>query len=502
MLASIGMVVRPCRHPADEGRGRISGMRSSTVGTSRNGRALEITEPGSKRPGEDVRRRGPRRTPSPPGRRTAGSPPGTPWRAARRSRSGRPPSGRAARARRRSRSPACRGDEHDVEVPRQQAVRLARAVVGGVEGLVARAPAPHRDRLRGDARELLGDQQVVRPGRPGAASGARGCRGCLPAPAHPVHRVRRPTSAAIAPPGVPAPTQRPGPEGPDDGRAASATPTRTSRSRATLLRDGQPRAGGGGRPPARPGGPRPDRRGPELRHGRDDPDGDRGPPEPAASRRASSRRSRRPRPWPRRSGASPGSGADVRFVQGDVTDLAATLGGPVDALFFGNAIHLVARPRRTVGQIAGLLVPGGVFAFNSAFFEGAYVPGTEAVLPALDAAGPAPAAPGASADPALARRRGCPPAGGSRGRTTRTPSGATASTSRIAPSTRCAWTSPRSRTSGATGSSSRARCPACRWPREPTRWRTGPPRPSTSSGWTTCPRNWLQVVGSRRAVEI
>jgi ubiquinone/menaquinone biosynthesis C-methylase UbiE len=73
-----------------------------------------------------------------------------------------------------------------------------------------------------------------------------------------------------------------------------------------------------------------------------------------------------------------GSGMDVRFLQGDVTDLPDTLGGTVDALFFGNAIHLVEDVDRAVRQIAGLLVPGGAFAFNSAFFEGAYVPGTEA----------------------------------------------------------------------------------------------------------------------------
>ncbi len=73
-----------------------------------------------------------------------------------------------------------------------------------------------------------------------------------------------------------------------------------------------------------------------------------------------------------------GSGARVRLVQGEAGDLAATLGHSVDALFFGNAIHLVHDKDATLRQIAGLLVPGGVLAFNSAFFEGAYVPGTEA----------------------------------------------------------------------------------------------------------------------------
>jgi ubiquinone/menaquinone biosynthesis C-methylase UbiE len=73
-----------------------------------------------------------------------------------------------------------------------------------------------------------------------------------------------------------------------------------------------------------------------------------------------------------------GSGADVRFVEGGATELTGTLAGTVDALFFGNAIHLVDDVDQVAAQVAGLLVPGGVFAFNSAFFEGAYAPATEA----------------------------------------------------------------------------------------------------------------------------
>jgi len=73
-----------------------------------------------------------------------------------------------------------------------------------------------------------------------------------------------------------------------------------------------------------------------------------------------------------------GSGMRVRFLQGDVTDLGETLAGTVDALFFGNAIHLVDDKDQALRRIAGLLAPRGVLAFNSAFFEGAYVPGTEA----------------------------------------------------------------------------------------------------------------------------
>jgi ubiquinone/menaquinone biosynthesis C-methylase UbiE len=71
-----------------------------------------------------------------------------------------------------------------------------------------------------------------------------------------------------------------------------------------------------------------------------------------------------------------GSGMDVRFVQGDARDLAA-LGTPADAVFFCNAIHLVPDKSEAMADVARVLVPGGVFAFNSSFFTGAYAPGTD-----------------------------------------------------------------------------------------------------------------------------
>jgi len=71
-----------------------------------------------------------------------------------------------------------------------------------------------------------------------------------------------------------------------------------------------------------------------------------------------------------------GSGMDVRFVQGDSADLAR-MGMRVDGLFFCNAIHLVPDKNEVVEQIAAALAPGGLFAFNSAFFTGTYADGTE-----------------------------------------------------------------------------------------------------------------------------
>ncbi len=67
---------------------------------------------------------------------------------------------------------------------------------------------------------------------------------------------------------------------------------------------------------------------------------------------------------------------EVRFVQGDAADLAK-LGICVDALFFCNAIHLVPDKQEAIEQISQVLAPGGLLAFNSSFFTGAYATGTE-----------------------------------------------------------------------------------------------------------------------------
>jgi Methylase involved in ubiquinone/menaquinone biosynthesis len=71
-----------------------------------------------------------------------------------------------------------------------------------------------------------------------------------------------------------------------------------------------------------------------------------------------------------------GAPLDVRFVEGDASALRE-LPGQTDVVFLCNAIHLVEDKDGTVARIADTLVPGGLLAFNSAFFTGAYVPGTE-----------------------------------------------------------------------------------------------------------------------------
>jgi len=49
----------------------------------------------------------------------------------------------------------------------------------------------------------------------------------------------------------------------------------------------------------------------------------------------------------------------------------------MDAVLMGNSIHNLPDRDRLVGEIRRVLRPGGLFAFNSAFYAGTYVPGTE-----------------------------------------------------------------------------------------------------------------------------
>lgn len=66
----------------------------------------------------------------------------------------------------------------------------------------------------------------------------------------------------------------------------------------------------------------------------------------------------------------------AEFIQGDATDLPQLVQN-VDAAFFCNAIHLVPDKLVAFQQMASILAPGGIFACNSVFYEGAYVSGTE-----------------------------------------------------------------------------------------------------------------------------
>ncbi|TMC23602.1 MAG: methyltransferase domain-containing protein [Chloroflexi bacterium] len=71
-----------------------------------------------------------------------------------------------------------------------------------------------------------------------------------------------------------------------------------------------------------------------------------------------------------------GLNVQAEFIQGDAEDLVHIV-KDADAAFFCNAIHLVADKLAAMKQVAAILVSGGIFACNSAFYEGTYVPGTE-----------------------------------------------------------------------------------------------------------------------------
>jgi ubiquinone/menaquinone biosynthesis C-methylase UbiE len=68
--------------------------------------------------------------------------------------------------------------------------------------------------------------------------------------------------------------------------------------------------------------------------------------------------------------------AQARFVQGEAEDLPRLVQN-ADVAFFCNAIHLVPDKLVAFKQMEHILAPGGLFACNSAFYEGTYVPGTE-----------------------------------------------------------------------------------------------------------------------------
>ncbi|MBI2614845.1 MAG: methyltransferase domain-containing protein [Gemmatimonadetes bacterium] len=65
----------------------------------------------------------------------------------------------------------------------------------------------------------------------------------------------------------------------------------------------------------------------------------------------------------------------VEFMQGSAEWLSRLVSS-VDAVVFLNAIHLVRDKAQVIAEIRKALHPGGVFAFNTTFFNGAYVEGT------------------------------------------------------------------------------------------------------------------------------
>ncbi|MBF8266712.1 MAG: class SAM-dependent methyltransferase [Dehalococcoidia bacterium] len=69
--------------------------------------------------------------------------------------------------------------------------------------------------------------------------------------------------------------------------------------------------------------------------------------------------------------------AMVEFVLGRAEQLSQLVNGKVDAVVFCNAIHLVPDKAQLSGEVFSTLRSGGVFAFNTSFYEGSHPPETE-----------------------------------------------------------------------------------------------------------------------------
>ena len=54
--------------------------------------------------------------------------------------------------------------------------------------------------------------------------------------------------------------------------------------------------------------------------------------------------------------------------------------GEIDLVVMGNAIHLMPDRTQFLAEVARVMRPGGRFVFNSVFYVGTFVPGTEAVF--------------------------------------------------------------------------------------------------------------------------
>jgi ubiquinone/menaquinone biosynthesis C-methylase UbiE len=65
----------------------------------------------------------------------------------------------------------------------------------------------------------------------------------------------------------------------------------------------------------------------------------------------------------------------VQFIEGSA-EWVSRLVSSADAIVFLNAIHLVPDKAQVIGEIRKALKTDGVFAFNTTFFNGAYVDGT------------------------------------------------------------------------------------------------------------------------------
>jgi ubiquinone/menaquinone biosynthesis C-methylase UbiE len=69
-------------------------------------------------------------------------------------------------------------------------------------------------------------------------------------------------------------------------------------------------------------------------------------------------------------------GNAARFIRGTAQAFSSVVSG-VDVVLFCNAIHLLPDKNAVLAEVRESLNPGGVLGFNTSFYEGCYVPGTE-----------------------------------------------------------------------------------------------------------------------------
>ncbi len=89
------------------------------------------------------------------------------------------------------------------------------------------------------------------------------------------------------------------------------------------------------------------------------------------SMRIAQRRFREEEPLARR-------GILLQLLQGSA-DVLPVAGASMDAVIMGNSIHMLPDERALLREVARVLKPGGLFAFNSSFWAGTMPPGTEKV---------------------------------------------------------------------------------------------------------------------------
>ncbi|MCD8489379.1 MAG: class I SAM-dependent methyltransferase [Desertifilum sp.] len=75
---------------------------------------------------------------------------------------------------------------------------------------------------------------------------------------------------------------------------------------------------------------------------------------------------------------TPHQSGSVILVEG-TADCLPIATHSIDLAMMGNAIHMVANREALFSEIARVLRPGGYFAFNTSFYAGTYVPGTEPI---------------------------------------------------------------------------------------------------------------------------